>query len=417
MTIAAAPFNRVLIWLVGFTITFNWLVIPFSGSSPRFTDLVGLIALTLLLLKLGRSRLSRLGVAAVPLSIATLFFVAKGVLVGDSSLMIFGVRLFLAMSAILWVSQTIVETGNQINFLYGMAWGALFVGVIAFGQGTETISAFNLFIPPGTDTWWGDGGRIRAVAIWQHPNSVGQVQALGAAAAAAAAVTGDRLRPLAIALFVGIVGTTYIGTQTRAFLLVSCFSVAVALMASRQTTLKTTAVVVGTFVFLLAPFFLVQVLGDRWFGGDNVPSASENGAERIETVIFSAELILLRPFGYGISGSMEVLIRSFGFAASHNSYISLGLAIGLLPMLFALFMIGYRWTMIAQTKGYRYVAAPLAAICLMFFFEDSIFLPSLLNALTIFCFWGKPILLPIPADVTQQRLDRLSKQSEPPSEV
>jgi len=383
--------NTIFFWGVGFILTFNWLVIPTSTNSPRFTDLLSTAISFVLLLRLSKSGLTKLGLVILPLSLASIGLVAKGVLIGDMSLAIFGARVFFSAASGIWLAQRLVETRNIETFFYGAAFGALAVAIIAYGQSTEKMPLLNMFIPPGTKTWWGNG-QLRAVGIWQHPNALGQVQSIGAACAVSLALSGPKVRILPGILFLAIIGFTYIGNETRSMILAAGLSTVISMLVSPNKKLRVIGVVVGIYAVLLAPFFLREVLGDRWFGSANDPSIGNNAAERFQTLLFSIQLVLERPTGYGVAGSREALTRVFGFAASHNSFVSLALTIGVIPLFVLLTSISLQIREILTVRTIHYEAAPLLAIIMLFFFEDSIFLPSMLLAVTIFSFWGKKLL-------------------------
>jgi len=383
--------NKIFFWGFGFILTFNWLVIPTSTNSPRFTDLLSVVVSLVLLLRLSKSGLTKLGLIILPLAIASIGLVAKGVLTGDMSLTIFSARVFFSAATGIWLAQRIVETKNIEVFFYGAAVGALIVGIIAYGQSTEKMPFLNTFIPPGTKTWWGNG-QLRAVGIWQHPNALGQVQSIGAACAISLALAGPRIRILPGLLFLGIIGFTYIGNETRSMILAAGLSTVVSMLVSPNKSLKTVGILVGLYTIFLAPFFLRAILGDRWFGSANDPTIGKNAAERFQTLLYSIQLVLEKPTGYGVIGSREALTRVFGFAASHNSFVSLALTIGVIPLIVLLTSIFLQIRDIFSARTIHYEAAPLLAIVMLFFFEDSIFLPSMLLGVTIFSFWGKKLL-------------------------
>ena len=391
MVFASPRNNKIFFWGFGFILTFNWLVIPSSTNSPRFTDLLSVVVSFVLLLRLSKSGLTKLGLIIVPLALASIGLVAKGVLTGDMSLMIFGARVFFSAATGIWLAQRLVETKNIEAFFYGAAIGALIVGIIAYAQSTQKMPFFDIFIPPGTKTWWGNG-QLRAVGIWQHPNALGQVQSIGAACAVSLALAGPRMRILPGLLFLGIIGFTYIGNETRSMILAAGLSTVVSMLVSPNKSLKTVGFLVSLYAVALAPFFLRAILGDRWFGSANDPTIGKNAAERFQTLLYSVQLILERPTGYGVVGSREALTRVFGFAASHNSFISLALTIGVIPLFVLLTSIFLQIRDIFRTRTIHYEAAPLFAIIMLFFFEDSIFLPSMLLGVTIFSFWGKKLL-------------------------
>jgi len=383
--------NKIFFWGFGFILTFNWLVIPTSTNSPRFTDLLSVVVSLVLLLRLSKSGLTKLGLIILPLAIASIGLVAKGVLTGDMSLTIFSARVFFSAATGIWLAQRVVETKNIEVFFYGAAVGALIVGIIAYGQSTEKMPFLNTFIPPGTKTWWGNG-QLRAVGIWQHPNALGQVQSIGAACAISLALAGPRIRILPGLLFLGIIGFTYIGNETRSMILAAGLSTVVSMLVSPNKSLKTVGILVGLYTIFLAPFFLRAILGDRWFGSANDPTIGKNAAERFQTLLYSIQLVLEKPTGYGVIGSREALTRVFGFAASHNSFVSLALTIGVIPLIVLLTSIFLQIRDIFSARTIHYEAAPLLAIVMLFFFEDSIFLPSMLLGVTIFSFWGKKLL-------------------------
>jgi len=392
MVFASARKNRVFFWGFGFILTFNWLVIPSSTNSPRFTDVFSLVVALVLLTRLSKSGFTKLGLIILPLAIASTGLVARGILVGDMSLAIFGMRIFFSAATGIWLAQRIVETGNTESFFLGAAIGALIVGIIAYGQSTENIPVLNVFIPPGTKTWWG-GGRLRAVGIWQHPNALGQVQSIGAACAVSLALAGPRVRIIPGLIFLGIVGFTYAGNETRSMILAAGLATVVSMLVSPNKSLKIFGLLVAIYAVLLAPFFLKAVLGDRWFGSGQDPAIGDNAAERFQTLVYSIQLILGNPGGYGVVGSREALTRVFGFAASHNSFVSLALTVGVIPFLVLFTSILLRVRAIFTTLKAHYEAAPLFAIIMLFFFEDSIFLPSMLLAVTMFSFWGAKIIV------------------------
>ena len=391
MVFASPRNNKIFFWGFGFILTFNWLVIPTSTNSPRFTDLLSVVVSFVLLLRLSKSGLTKLGLIILPLALASIGLIAKGILTGDMSLTIFSARVFFSAATGIWLAQRLIETKNIEAFFYGAAIGALIVAFIAYAQSTEKMPIFNIFIPPGTKTWWGNG-QLRAVGIWQHPNALGQVQSIGAACAVSLALAGPRMRILPGLLFLGIIGFTYIGNETRSMILAAGLSTVVSMLVSPNKSLKTVGFLVSLYAVALAPFFLRAILGDRWFGSANDPTIGKNAAERFQTLLYSVQLILERPTGYGVVGSREALTRVFGFAASHNSFISLALTIGVIPLFVLLTSIFLQIRDIFRARTIHYEAAPLFAIIMLFFFEDSIFLPSMLLGITIFSFWGKKLI-------------------------
>jgi len=397
---ASSRKNRVFFWIFGFILTFNWLVIPISSNSPRFTDLFSVGVLLILLFKLSNSGFTKLGLIILPLAIASLGLIVNGVLINDMSLAIFTARMFFAATTGIWLAQIIVETESTEIFFFGAAFGALCVAGIAYAQSTETMPVFDLFIPPGTKTWWGNG-QLRAVGIWQHPNALGQVQSIGAACAVSLALAGPKIRILPGLLFLGIIGLTYIGNETRSMIMAAGLATLVSMLVSPNKTLKVVGALVGLYAVLLAPFFLKAVLGDRWFGTGNDPSVGANAAERFKTLLYSIQLVLEQPTGHGVIGSRAALFKVFGFSATHNSLISLALTVGVIPLMVLLMAIIVRIRSILTINRIRYEAAPLFAILMLFFFEDSIFLPSTLLAVTIFSFWGAKIIVPIPTVIPQ----------------
>lgn len=359
--------------IIGFAITANFSLMPSAEHAPRLLDVFTSTAATWTIISLfTRPFFQQLAW----LFLATLFFLMYaiwGSFVADNSLIIASVRLIVVLLSIPTIGLLLATQQARTSLLLGGAVGAVVVAAIAMGQKLEFYGFFFSFIPTNTSEWWGSIGR-RAVGIWQHPNELTAIQAIGAAMALSLAWR-PKLYIVAHLLFFLIVGLTYYATQTRAGIVEAVFIgfVVYGFQPNKQRRMR--VFLISLPIFLAAILLAPDLLGERWTGTTREGlTLMGNISERLGTTLNSLFAILLHPFGLGFEGRLEHVKQiNHGITATHNGFISFGLTFGLLPVVLLLVMaIKQLWA-----DRSHFLFPTLATITLVLFTEDIIYSPSI----------------------------------------
>jgi hypothetical protein len=376
---------------IGFILVANFSVAPGLENAPRLTDLACVILSMVALVRLTTRPFTKwvLWLLAAALFLAAWLVFAA--FTRDTSLAIASARLIVALLALVAINAFLQREEDVRNLMLGGAVGAAVVSVVALGQKLDLGSIFFSVIPLGTPTWWGDGGQVRAVGIFQHPNGLSQAQSIGAIMALTL-IWHQRFRIVGYAFFLFIVWTTYYATSTRAGIVTAGFSLLIVHALHPSGKYRVFAVLLSWPFVLIAAIFSPDLLGDRWTGTSaNGMSLTDNLSERLETSISSLGAIFSFPLGLGFDGRTEVLRQvNNGVVASHNGYLSFGLTYGLVPFLALITLIVYRIFWGARTMFYPM----LMIIALQMFVEDSIFSPTMQLGLLLGLFGGIAFLRP-----------------------
>ena len=375
---------------IGLFLIFNFSLYPSSANAPRMTDILSVLLFGFLLLEFFRRGITRREVAIYFIIVAVVLpWLLISLAISDSSLTFAAARLLLTSFGAAMLVKALFRQRTETAFLMGGCVGGLIVTLIAVGQYLDLSPAFDIFIPAETPVWWGGQGKPRSVGIWQHPNGLAQAQMVSAAFALALAFF-KRKWVFGLASFAIIVLGTYYSTQTRSMIVVAAALIALCILFTPHRRLRWLSVFVFAVALPVVMLTAESVLGERWFGTTRSGmSLMGNISERLETSLYSLGLILQNPLGYGFNGRREVLIDHFGFAASHNSYISLGLTFAL-PALVAL--IASIWlsarSMLVRDWQERAFLPVLMSVAILFLVEDSIYSTTMQFSLFVSVFAG-----------------------------
>lgn len=377
--------NDRLSLLAGLAATANFSLYPPLENAPRLLDVFVVIMSVIALFHIATKYFTK---GAVFIVFASLFFYGWaifGLILSDTSLVIASVRLASTLLAVISINLFLQGDSAFENFLLGGAIGAAIVSCFAVGQKLDLGDFFFSVIPAGTPTWWVNGGELRAVGIYQHPNGLTQGQVIGAVMALTL-IWKEYRRYVGYALFSFIIVSTYFATSTRAGIVAAVFSFLIVHTLHPSGRYKSFTVILAWPFIVIAAVLSPELLGDRWTGvSTSGLSLSENLFERLGTNVNSLIGIFTHPIGLGVDGRAEFMREiSYGISASHNSYLSFGLTFGLVPLLVLIGTVLHR-----LLKGKRNMLYPMfMVIVFQLLAEDSIFSGSVQFGLILSVFGG-----------------------------
>lgn len=368
----------VLVWIMGFFLIVNVYLIPSAVQTPRATDLIG-VSLGLWLMW----RLTTRGMRFDTL-VALFLFAAIPVIwglsayySGDFPTMLLSVRWLLAVPwgyALFLVAR---DPQHRPALIWGLLCGCLvntvvlalqYYGLIDFTQSVglapqDTVGISALYT------------ELRAPGMEVHPNSSAATLSL------AIPITlylyyGDRVRLWVVGLGLAILLTGSQFTDTRSAVLVSVVTVAVMLLTRNNLGRSLRLVALVVYIGLPLLFWVGPPGGwERWLDRDNV---EVNSGERLLSNVGALRLSLEHPFGLGVEEGTQVLAQETGISATHNAFLQVGLAYGLL--LAAAIFLSLSFFALQLFVGSRTVPTLEAVLALhvfgLFFFEEHFSAPT-----------------------------------------
>lgn len=365
---------NILLFLLGIFLTANFSLVPSLENVPRVFDIfLSVMAFFTVYETLSSKFLSKV-LWVIPVVFFFFVYGIWGVMIADNSLVIAAARFSSVALSIPIICMLLREKGTQKSILLGAAIGALIVATIAVGQKLQLSDFFFSFVPTTAGTWWLKDGSLRAVGIFGHPNGLSQSQTIGAILALTL-VWFPKWRFLGYILFVLIVFATYFATSTRTGIIAAAVGFLVVHACHPSAQFKLLSFLAGWPLFIAALVVGPELLSDRFGSYSNRGiSIEDNIAERLNTIYSTFLAIFEYPFGTGVAARIGLLREaSDGVAASHNSYVSLGLTFGFFPFL-ALIIITFR----RMTHNRHSVFYPMfLVVVLLISVEDSIYSSSI----------------------------------------
>jgi hypothetical protein len=329
-----------------------------------------------------------------------ILYLQRGIAEEDFSLTVSSIRIMSALMASTLVGALLQDCPKRLRlFCFCSALGALFVAWIAFGQVVFQTPFFMGFAPDQAQTFWFEG-EIRASGIWDHPNSLGQMQAIGTMLGLSLTVdprVSRSTKALSLGMFVATVLLTYSATQTRAFLISSAICMMVAMNFGSGHRVRGWVQALSLVIIILIPFSARSLLGDRWFGETSQgQNALSQAVERLTTKLDSLILVIKNPIGYGFEGRLEAQMEATKtLSASHDAILSFTMTFGWLAGFVVIGAGIYCYRKIFSLMPWLHpMFFPLLAVTILFQFEDSLFSPSMIAFCSIVYFsLHKPMIM------------------------
>jgi hypothetical protein len=217
----------------------------------------------------------------------------------------------------------------------------------------------------------------RLSGITGHPNEAGHVAALATAAGTYFALLRRGFWPLI--LVAGGVLATFYYTWSRGGLIASALILAVPFVYVRgRAALLRIGVTAGILIAAVALLSQLDFVSSR-FGDD--PNATDNMAQRLESILAGFQVLMMNPFGMSINEFISLVAAgSGGVASPHNGFLFFGGVFGLLPLfvLISAFAMNLR----VRTDQDIFFALLTLQICVSFLFEQ---LPGSLPYVFVMC--------------------------------
>jgi hypothetical protein len=361
--------QQFLAFFVGFSIQFNMLMggsgegaTATGGYGYRLTDIIALSIVCLLgIFSMAPGRI--LSVGLFGLIVAALFVFPM--FSSDQRTNILAQHYVLYSFAALYVAVILNKVSAVDKFCWGLIVGVLATVPILFLQDSgysSTLAEWGLV--PGYSQVY-EQARLRYSGLFGHPNEAGHVAALSAAAGAYLFFVRHRFLPLAI----GTAGhlAIFYYTWTRGAVIAEGTVLLFALLfARRHLEVWRLAVIVVVLAVVILMTSEIDFVTSRFL---NDSSAAGNIGERINSTLYSLQIVLTHPFGVS-SAELPLLLSSGteGTSSTHNGFFFFGGIFGLVPLiiLLAAFLANLQF----RNETDIFFGLLTVQVCLSFLFEQ-----------------------------------------------
>ena len=210
-----------------------------------------------------------------------------------------------------------------------------------------------------------------------HPNEAGHVAALATAAGAYFALLRRGFWPLM--LVAGGLLATFYYTWSRGGLIAGGLILAIPFLYARgRAAVLRFGVTAAVLIVAVALLSQLDFVSSR-FGND--PNATDNMAQRLESILAGFQVLMTNPFGMSINEFISLVAAgSGGVASPHNGFLFFGGVFGLLPLfvLISAFAMNLR----VRTDQDVFFVLLTIQICISFLFEQ---LPGSLPYVLVMC--------------------------------
>ena len=316
-------------FLVGFFLTVNLYLAPFLATSPRATDLGGLLLGCWVLIRLasGQQRpqpLATVGlVALVP--IIWLFF---SLLNGDSPTAVLTARWILAVPWALALLVIIREDHSLEMLAWGLVIGCLVNVLVIILQwlGFESLLQLIGMSSSGANYTQFVSHQVRIPGLHGHHNASSSVISLLVPAAFFLYFRHKMKLSLLLGGLLGLLIALHL-TSTRSPLLVSISTI---LFASAMARKMRQSILIGTVLLgFLVPLVAVYGPPGGWARWKNTEALISNASERADSALGALSLSVDNPQGLGITQGHIQLVEKTGIRATHNAFLQATLVWGI----------------------------------------------------------------------------------------
>lgn len=381
----SSVFASLVIFLLGFTIPFPGLVIPGALLTPRYVDVLILVATPLAWYLHSRNTETRPAyrTAALWLSLVLIGMIGEWLTFGElwtiGDMVLYGRWIITVILASALVPVLGQDRTLQRALLLGIVVGStthIVTIIIADFGGISFLQAVGFSSRRVLES--SAVGQSRITSLAEHPNAAMILIGLAVPAAFAYRLLS---RPdegktlLLVSLLVVAVGFYYTLSRSSTIAAFAAFLVAQLQMAKRRDTvarffptafglLALAAIAIGIY------YSGVSIVDDRL--ADRVSTdASDNLQGRVDTVIATFFFIFSNPFGVGWTNYLELGDIADGLRASHNGYLFTGRTLGI--ALAAIIFVGHIKLLLAIYRTRRVDAvAPLAIYWIIVMFAEDV---------------------------------------------
>lgn len=320
---------KALAFLLGFLLTFNVYLMPWSLQSPRATDLVGvlLLAIVAVLLLMGLSLSLSLLTRALVVGVLLFPMMWNSILSGGA--LVNDIRWLSGFGWALGLTWGVRDESLRPVIFKGLILGTLggLVVIILQSIGMLQLTKELGMAPRDAAEKEFLGYYLRPPGIEGHVN--GSAAVLSLAIPAALGLTDENLggrKWLFIAISVVIIGSAI--TLNRSSILVSSTTLIVWIFFAANESVSTTwkFALVGLVVAVLA-IYGPPGGWQRWMVLEDL-SQSDNIQTRVNTTLAALSLSAENPLGIGEMYKEQLEWRS-GYSATHNAYLQLALLAGI----------------------------------------------------------------------------------------
>ncbi len=364
-------------WLLGFFLVANVHLLPSFERALLATDALGAMLGLWLLWRFAAKGLRVVPfVALFALSVVPLFWGLYAFFDNDAWTTVLSVRWLLAVPwgyALFVVAR---DPQHRASLVWGLWWGCVinvvvlllqFYGLVQLTQDIGLAARESALTAIGLDT-------DRAPGMHYHPNaSAAVVSLIVPLSLYLYYARNTRIWVLAVGLGVLLAGTQF--TLTRSALLVSLVTILVISTTNRDLKPSLRLVALLVLSGLPALYWIGPPGGwQRWLNPENIQG---NSGTRLSSSAEAFWLALENPLGTGNEAGQEAL-QSAGFAATHNAFLQVAVAYGLLlaVALASLMFILALQVLVGPRTGWRLEAMLALQLLGLFFWEEHLNNPS-----------------------------------------
>ena len=370
--------EKVWPFLAGFLLSVNLYVIPFLATSPRATDLGGLVLGLWVVFQLARGNQKPLPLATIGLlALSPLIWLFFNLLDGDMRSGVLSARWLLAMPWAVALFQVQKKDHYQEHFAWGLVIGGAVNVLVLLLQlfGFESVLQMVGLSSSGANYSHAVAHQIRIPGLHGQHNASTSVTSLLVPAGFFLYFRGRMSLVVLLASLLGLLVAINV-TSTRSPMLVTITTIAFALATARRWKLSIgLASVILAFVI---PLVLVYGPPGGWARWKNTEALISNASERQDSSLGALALSLENPQGLGFTQGQIQLNDKTGLRATHNAFLQASLVWGLPFGL--MILLGLISAVLAGMRGTQspYFLVSLLAIHLsgLFMFEEHLNNPT-----------------------------------------
>jgi len=316
-------------WLAGFLLTVNFYLLPFLASSPRATDIGGLILAGWIIVRLAQGRQPQRPLVIMAFTaIIPLIWLFFTILNADNTTGILAVRWLLAVPWALGLVLLIEDEEKQIHFAWGIVIGGMvntFVIMMQW-QGMETYLQMVGLSSTGANYHTFVARTVRIPGLHGQHNASSSVISLMIPAGFYLYFKGRIKLTHLLAVLLGMVISLHL-TSTRSPLIAAVMTVGFASLLARRFG---RSVIIGfLLISLMLPLLAVYGPPGGWARWKNTEALVSNATERSESSLGAISLSVENPWGLGVKKGQELLSGKTGIGATHNAFVQAALVFGL----------------------------------------------------------------------------------------
>ncbi len=316
-------------FLAGFILTANLYLLPFLATSPRATDLGGLLLGCWVLVRLARGRQKKQSLVAVAfVSLIPILWMFFSLLGNDPVTTVLTARWLLAMPWALALIFLMETDQRQEMFAWGLLVGCtLNVLVIVLQQlGLESLLQLVGLSSSGANYHQYVSQQVRIPGLHGHHNSSSSVTSLLIPAGFFLYFRHKIKLNLLLGSMLGLMIAIHL-TSTRSPILVAIFTIVFISALARR--LRQSVLIGIVLLSILVPLVVVYGPPGGWARWNNTEALISNAGERAESGLGAVKLCLENPLGLGVTKGHMELAGTTGIRATHNAFLQAALVWGL----------------------------------------------------------------------------------------